>query len=259
MRATCRRFGFAIPPALICLFIGGNALFGTTIVGFRTANSITVGADSREIDGQEVLPDPVCKIYQSGRSQRFWVSAQLWKDLDSGFSVESIVNRAAHKTAALADWVAAFDLQIVPELQRTIRIMKSEDGQNFRDRYAGQHILEIVFFGFEHRVPVVFYRDYRTNARGHLLEPEKLHCPGSKCDDSVEHFCLGECAQATAYKKTEQMRSRTLAETIRDEIRAEIRADWTVGPPIDVLKIDQTGARWIGRERDSQCPPIKSR
>jgi hypothetical protein len=254
----------AAPVALVYLLISGlsisgRALFGTTIAGFRTTSSIIIGADSREIDGQEVLPDPVCKIYQSGRSQRFWVSAQLWEDLDSGFSVEAVVNRAAHKTASLSDWVGAFDRQIVSELQRTIRIVRSEDPEAFGDRYAGRHILEIVFFGFEQGVPVVFYRDYRTDARGRLQEPEKLHCPGPKCKDSVEHFCLGECAHATAYKKSEQMRSRTLAETIRDEIRAEIKTDWTVGPPIDVLRIDRTGAHWIEREPESRCPPIKNR
>ena len=245
--------------ALIYLFISSRVLLGTTIVGFRTAGSITIGADSREIDGQDVVPDPVCKIYESGKSRRFWASAQLWKDLDSGFSVESIVSRAAHNTASLHDWTAAFDLHIVPELRRTIRIMKSEDPQTFRERYAGQHMLEVVFFGLEKGVPVVFYRDYRTDASGHLLEPEKLHCPGPKCNDSVEHFCLGECAHATAYKKPEQMRSRTLAQTIRDEIRSEIKADWTVGPPIDVLRIDRTGAHWIGREPDSRCSAIQTR
>jgi hypothetical protein len=259
VRVVGRPFGFTWLAMLTCLFTGARALPGTTIVGFRTADAITIGADGREIAGREVLPDPVCKIYQSGKSGRFWASAQLWKDPETGFSVEKVVNGAGSKAASLSAWVAAFDSRIVPELERTIRIAKKEDAQAFRETYAGRHVLEIVFFGLEQSVPVIFYRDYRTDAKGRLLDPAIFVCPGAKCNDPVEHFCLGECAQANAYKKAKQMRFRSLTQTIREEISAEIRTDWTVGPPIDVLRIDKTGARWIGRKPDSRCPPIKHR
>jgi hypothetical protein len=245
---------------LSCLFAARGALLGTTIVGFRTTRSITIGADSRENDGEHVLPDPVCKIFQSGGSKKFWVSAQLWKESLSGFSVESTVNRAASKAASLRQWVTAFDRLIVPELQRTIRILRTEDPETFRSTIAGQHILEIVFFGFEHNVPVIFYRDYRADSKGHLMDPDQIHCPGPRCNDSIEHFCLGQCADAErADTKFQRIRPRSLAQAVRDEIGAEIRADWTVGPPIDVLRIDRTGARWIGLEPESRCPPIRNR
>jgi hypothetical protein len=238
------------------LTIARCALLGTTVVGFRTAQSIVIGADSRENDGKDILPDPVCKILQPGKAKMFWVSAQLWKEPISGFSVEAIVNRAARQAVNVDQWVAAFDSRIGPELRRTIAVLKSEDPRTFH-RYAGQHILEIVFLGFEHNVPIVFYRDYRTDAQGWLMEPDRLHCPGPKCRDPIEHFCLGECAHANAYRNARLMSSQPLAETVRDEILAEVKADWTVGPPIDVLRIDRTGARWIGRSPDSRCPPIR--
>jgi hypothetical protein len=259
MCVTGRQLGLVWLAVLACLCTGDRALLATTIVGFRTTDAIVIGADSRENDGQQVLPDPVCKIYQSGKSGRFWASAQLWKDPESGFSVETVVNRAASKAASLSDWVAAFDSGIVPELRRTIRIVRAEDPLAFRDTYLKRHVIEIVFFGFERGLPVIFYRDYRTDAGGNLMDPDTVHCPGPKCKDAIEHFCLGQCANANAYRSAKQMRSRTLAETIRDEIGAEIKADWTVGPPIDVLRIDSSGARWIRRQPDSRCPPVSNR
>jgi hypothetical protein len=259
VRAASGGFGPAILWVAACSAIGGP-LLGTTVVGFRTNRSITIGADSRENDGQSVLPEPVCKIYQSGNSRRFWVSAQLWKEPLSGFSVPSTVKRAASKAASLGEWVAAFDLRIVPELRRTLQVLRSQDPQTFRATYAGEHMLEIVFFAFEHNVPVVFYRDYRTDAQGNLMEPAKVHCPGPKCNDAIEHFCLGACGAANkTYGKSTATRPPNFAQAIRREIGAAAKTDWTVGPPIDVLRIDRTGARWIGQEPDSRCPPIKRR
>jgi len=243
---------------LTCLLNVTVSAFGSSVIAFRTISSIIIGSDSRQNDGKNVLPDAFCKVLQSGGVSRFWSSTQVWKEPLSGFSVEASVNRAATNATSMNEWVAAFDSGIMAELRRTIRMVKTKDITKYLNAYAGKHVLEIIFVGFEDKVPVLFFRDYQTDANGNLMPPNKVGCPGERCMDATTmRFCLGACTEADEVSRRSQpLRPNGLVDAIRNEINAEIKTDWTVGPPIDVLQIDQRGSRWVDAEPQSKCKPI---
>ena len=241
-----------------CLLAVSRNASVTTVIAIRTVSSITIGSDSRENDGNRALPKPFCKILQSGEARRFWASAQIFKEPLSGFDVEVSVNRASARASSMSQWVMAFDGQIVAELRRTVRIVKIRNPARFRNTYAGKYVFEIVFGGFENGVPILFYRDYRADAQGNLMEPTKVDCPGETCKGQAMRFCLGECAEADEVSRRDAPLSPSgIVPGIRRQISGEIEANWTVGPPIDVLEIDRAGVRWVDKEPLSKCQPIK--
>ena len=64
-------------------------------------------------------------------------------------------------------------------------------------------------------------------------------------------FCLGVCAQANEVSdRSQPLRTNGFVEAIRSQINAEAEVDWTVEPPIDVLQLDSSGPRWIGRSHN---------
>jgi hypothetical protein len=237
-----------------CLLVMLSPAFATTIIGFRTVNGIVVGSDSREIDGIRILPTLACKI-QSIDGRRFWASSGVYKESVSMFDVEAFVTSLAGNLS-IREWVAIFEKRIPGELRRVLDSVKTSNPRSYRNDYLGQHVLEIVFFGWEDGAPTLVYRDYSTNAGGKLLEPTKGDCPGPKCIGPLQ-FCLGGCSEFKRMKEREKDWERGgLIPAVRRFINAEINANWQVGPPIDILQIDKSGPRWIGQDPQSKCPPI---
>jgi hypothetical protein len=122
-------------------------------------------------------------------------------------------------------------------------------------------MLEIIVGGNDHGVLTVGAYNVELKRR----EPFELSatsgtCPGEWCADGRVFFSASVDADKPAIrlmsmKPRPAWLQRGDAVAARRLIELQIAATpQSVGPPIDVLEITSSGARWVGRETASQCP-----
>lgn len=81
------------------------------------------------------------------------------------------------------------------------------------------------------------------------IYPENL---SSRLRDSRQITMIGEFAAINAYVKGPGSNTRlTEIEVAKNAVSTAISSTQTVGPPIDILRIDRQGASWI--EVKSEC------
>jgi hypothetical protein len=249
-----------LAPLVAAVLLSGsssNSACATTIVVARTASEIVIGADSKVTDayGNDVNRR-ACKILQVGNL--FIAFEGLEIDRETGFSVPEIATMAlqlkpsasaAEKTSILMGFLVSRLFDELPQL-------KKRAPETFKKKIeGGQFFLRIIVGGFERGRPLIFVRNFRAIQ----LSPQQIgvsvipdDCLDDCRGDVVTRF-LGETEAIDGLpEETAGFWQRGLIEGVRHLIETEIAArSEYVGPPIDLLRIDKNGARWI--QRKPQC------
>lgn len=231
----------------------------TTIVVARSVNEIVIGADSKVTDtyGNE-LRSQVCKIQQVGNL--FIAFEGLLRNKATGFSVPDIAVRALQlkPDASAAEKVGILTGLLTSELFTELPRIRSNSADEFHTKLEGQTFLRVVIAGFEGNRPVVFVRQFRTTfiARGIGVTVIPDDCV-DYCQGEVVTRFLGETEAIEGLPEdTPGFWKDGLAVGVRRLIETEIAArSEYVGPPIDLLRIDASGAKWI--QKKPGCPELK--
>lgn len=232
----------------------------TTIVVARSANEIVIGADSKVTDtyGNE-LNSQVCKIQQVGNL--FVAFEGLLRDKATGFSVPDITVRALQlkPDATASEKVNILTGFLTAALFVELPHVRNNSADEFHTKLEGQTFLRVVVAGFERNRPVVFVRQFRTTfiARGIGVTVIPDDCLAD-CEGEVVTRFLGETDAIDGLPEdTPDFWKGGLAAGVRRLIETEIAArSEYVGPPIDLLRIDANGAKWIHKKQ--ACPELKS-
>ncbi len=257
MKRTIKKGMLASIAMFIASFCGvANA---TTIVVARSANEIVIGADSKVTDtyGNE-LGSQVCKIQQVGNL--FVAFEGLLRDKATGFSVPDITVRALQlkPDASAAEKVQILTGFLTSELFAELPRVRANSADEFHTKLEGQTFLRVVVAGFEGNRPVVFVRQFRTTfiARGIGVTVIPDDCLADCKGDVVTRF-LGETEAIEGLPEdTPGFWQEGLTVGVRRLIETEIQArSEYVGPPIDMLRIDANGAKWI--QKKPGCPELK--
>lgn len=250
------------PLLAIALILTGHAA-ATTIVAVKTQNEIVIGADSKVTDTYgNAFSNQACKIIQAGNL--FFAYEGLARDKQTGFDIAQIAARAlqlkpnapiSEKVSILTGFVAS---QLFDELPR----LKQHDPGTYREKVeGGQTFLKILIAGFEGNTPLLFVRQFRA-------VPINRQTIGVSI---VPDDCLKDCAQGIVVKslgetaaidglpeETPGFWEGGIVEGVRRLIETEIAArSEYVGPPIDILRIDKTGAHWI--QKKASCVNTSNR
>jgi hypothetical protein len=236
-----------------------NFFSGTTIVAIRTPSEVIVGADSKMVAIGDNLSDAgqTCKIIQV--DNLFFAHARLFRDTLGTFSVSETVFQARRKGGTILETANNFEELIVPSLIKILEQIKHEHPVYFHQHYENGSAVDIIFFGMEKDVPVLYLRYFvaSSSANGSIsIEVKQLNCPGD-CPTGITYAFLGEQSALNKFLDENPHYSKngwipTINKLI--EIEAKDKPDF-VSLPVDILHLDKNSAEWI--QKKSQCLEIK--
>lgn len=247
----------------LCLW-GAEPAQATTIVVARSANEIVIGADSKVTN---TLGDAVnrraCKIFQLGN---FFIALEgLEIDRKTGFSVREISTAALQlrPAASAAEKISILMGYLVSGLLVELPYLKNHEPEAyFRKIEGGQLFLRVVVAGFENGRPLVFVRSFRAlqynpGQIGVAVIPDDCL---ENCQGAVVTRYLGESDAIEGLpEETPNFWRAGLSAGVRTLIETEIAArSEYVGPPIDIVKINQNGAQWIQKKPECNDVPSKA-
>jgi hypothetical protein len=246
---------------LILLFTGQAA--ATTIVAVKTPNEIVIGADSKVTDTfGKAFANQACKIVQAGNL--FFAYEGLARDRRTDFDIVKIAGQSLQlkPDASVSERVSILTGFVTSRLFAELSSLKQHDPATYREKIeGGQTFLKILVAGFEGSRPLLFVRQFRAVALsretiGVIVVPDDCL---ADCADAIVVRSFGETAAIEGLpEETPDFWTNGIAEGVRRLIETEIAArSEYVGPPVDILRIDKTGARWI--QKKPACTDIDNR
>ena len=247
---------------LVLCFWGAAPAQATTIVVARSANELVIGADSKVTD---TLGDPVnrraCKIFQL--DNLFIAMEGLEIDRKTGFSVREISTAALQlrPAAPAAEKISILMGYLVSGLLVELPYLKNHEPEAyFRKIEGGQLFLRVIVAGFENGRPLVFVRSFRAlqynpGQIGVAVIPDDCL---ENCQGTVVTRYLGESDAIEGLpEETPNFWRAGLSAGVRTLIETEIAArSEYVGPPIDIVRINQNGPQWI--QKKPECNDVPS-
>ncbi len=254
-------------PIILCCIISlvsfqKMAMANTSAVAHCSSTEIIIAADSKQTyrffeNGIERTgTKTICKIIQIG--DVFIVSAGLVQDNKVGYNSITLAMEACHNTHTLSEKVGAFEEFMKAKLPIALNRVRKENLDLFKHRFeTGDRVAAEFFFAAVEKgqlklISVDFMVAPINNDTINIIS-ERHECPGCGSDT----IYIGEKAAIRRFldeKKT--FASSSTVNVLRNLIELEIAdKSETVGPPIDVLRIDKGGAKWI--QKKSSCPEIQ--
>ena len=253
-----------IPPLLIRVFVFlqflgipalGNA---TTIVAVKTPSDIYLGADSRVIgvrpDGT-VYFDVKCKIGQVGKL--FFAGAGPYEYDPMGLNIRSLLIEAQRPGATVVQTIDRFDTLYADALTRTSTTAREKSPTVYQQYFLNGHVY-IYFVAFENETPRFFARTFTIKSSDDAVkvDTEQHDCPPGCPDTEPTIYGIGYADVMRQLSSTELQR-RPPVQVITELIEASIREDpdHKSGGPIDILHLNNDGARWV--QKKQECREIQ--
>jgi hypothetical protein len=223
----------------------------TTILVFRTPDQLILVADSKPTFRGEPGPNAVCKITPARSG--FLAIAGLEHDTLRGFDSRAAAAKALESSGSFLFRVAGAEVLAQRASEVEMARLKVEDPDAYRFSVKnGGSIFDLVIASVEGGIPLLAIRRFHINeASGSVETAVAIDCPGN-CPGG-RYFGYLEPAGGEAEKfLTMNSTPRLNVDVLRDLVLKQIIATPNeVGPPIEILNLDHTGARWI--ENDLGC------
>ena len=253
-----RKLQFSFLFFLISQIVPIRPAFATTIVVLKTQSEIVAGADSMGvfITGDKRISNSFCKIYQV---QDFFIASAGFYDTRAGqrLNIRELVTRVARKSDSLTVAMNRSRNAIASALSEAVSDAREDDG--LYNILVNGNVMTF-FFGFEDGKPAAYAHRFSVMA-------QRDHSKGSLIDGAHDG-CGPQCVPADGNPYLMQTRSQAMDDfrsknlgLLRDDpvafVRSMILSDIAAnkersGPPVDILRIDKNGARWV--EKKPNCP-----
>jgi hypothetical protein len=233
---------------------------GSSVVLIRVPGKLVIAADSKEVFNEDVRhPITKCKIIEVvGQGDgTFFAYALLSEEKTTRFNVRNLAEEAVKRSRNLADTARRFDELAAPGLKKIIEKVRPLHERFFQEHYAGGSILEVAFAAVKDGKIDTFCLRYDLSLDWKLTL-NSVHWPPDFRERSIILFGENEFNQQYARETVQFIEELDLPTAARKLVQIAIDhdPDW-VGPPIDVLLIDNSGPQWIGRDPNSKCQDMK--
>lgn len=238
--------------------LSGVGLAQTTIVAVRNSAEVVLAADSKGTtpDNKTRAGAVVCKIYSCAN---FFVGIAGVREAAINqfrFSFPPLLTEACRKGRTPQDKVAALERLLVPRLTRLLQEAKRRDITSYYQLTQTRAVLSVVMVGYEGKVPFIISRSFLAPASARapvVVQVTGINQLGPLSRGPIEYSFGGHYEQINELVKTRtDLWGAGLVEASKFLVRYMIasRPD-VVGPPIDILRIGPSGAKWI--QRKPQC------
>lgn len=251
--------GLAVISLLVPQYLGATA-----IALIRTPDEIVAAADSKQtVD--VLLPGfvssrDVCKIHKI--NDRFYFAVAGYRgvvnyltgkaaDASQGgiYTVEHAVLRSYKADLSIRENVDGFERSIAAFLLKSLGERQRQSPEYFKRNFSILSISDVVFFGIEEEVLVVYQLLFRAQAEPQVtITPTRWTCPGDCQDLTRVPVFLGETdAMQTKYRREMRFNKddglpKKAAALVDAAMAANPKA---VGGPIDILRITREKSSWI--------------
>jgi hypothetical protein len=244
---------------LILLIVPTRPSFATTIAIVKTPSEIIAGAESMGVylAGHKRISHSFCKIHQI---HDFFIASAGFFDTRTGqrLNIKEVVTGVAWKGDPLAVTVNRSSSAIASALSQALAEAREDDGL-YNLLVRGRIVT--VFFGFEDKKPSTYAHSFsvvKQRARSKdapLIEVARDDC-GPRCATEADNPYLmhtpSQAMEEFRLKNRGLLRDHPV-EFVRSIIFSDIAANkHRSGPPVDILRIDRNGPKWI--EKKPNCP-----
>jgi hypothetical protein len=186
-------------------------------------------------------PQTVCKIAASPHAAVTMVG--LIADANTGLDLRTMARTVLDAADGLKAQLAAFASAAAEMLQQELDVERSLTPGIYSQR-LGKPLAEVIFAGFEQGRAVAHFQRYSTSANGQVEQ----HPPRQATTDRAPRMFVF-CDAADEYmRNTPELRRLDSTKLVRILLRYEIEVQpkgaRTVGPPVAILALRQSGPRW---------------
>jgi len=247
--------------ASVLLALTGGDVGATSIVCIRSPEAVVIAADSMltvRSGDKERAAATECKIRQSGTN--FFALSGLYKDPARGFDVIDSIRDALRDRHSLREGADAIAAKIANDLLVELARLKTESPEDYTFiKRRGRDLTSILLTGFEQGMAEAILLKFKpvvSEAGEMTLETERTACPGDCNPRNTQAFYLTDMKGINDYlgrgnKIDWQAPDKAAKLLVGLTIDAHTPG---VAPPIDVLRIDANGPRWIAHK--PECPEI---
>jgi len=253
-----RKLQFSLFFLLILQIAPFRPAAATTIAVLKTQSEIVAGADSMGvyITGERRISNSFCKIHQV---HDFFIASAGLYDTRAGqrLNIKELVTRVARKNDSFTVAANRSSGAIADALSRAVSDAREDDGL-YNILVHGNVVT--YFFGFEEGKPAAYAHRFSV-----VTPPE--HSKAARIDGAHDG-CGPRCLPADGHPYLMHTRSQAMDDfrfnnrglfendpvaVVRSMILADIAANKDrSGPPVDILRIDKNGPKWI--DKKPNCP-----
>ena len=246
------------PFFLILQIVPIRPSFATTIVVLKTPSEIVAGADSMGvyITGTRRISHRFCKIHQT---HDFFIASAGFYDTRAGqgLNIKELVTRVARKSDPLTVAMNRSSSAIASALSQAISDAREDKGLY---NVLGSGSLITFFFGYEDGKPATYAQRFsivtqREHSKAPVIHGAHDGCGPQCVPPDGNPYLMHTQSQAMhdfRSKNRGLLRADPLA-FVRSMILSDIATNkHRSGPPVDILRIDQNGPKWI--DKKPNCP-----
>jgi hypothetical protein len=231
-----------------------SACLPTTIVAIRTPETLAIAADTAGTfkgGGKPNNERPVSKIFQNGST--LFAVAGLSKDSSRGYDPAKIIDDCLKNSQSVKSAVTNVERILSKALSEMLSRLQIDEPTLFRDATEGDTAgTTILLAAFENGQPVaigVRFVGKLDGAGKIIIVITRFACPGD-CPDGEYTFFLGQRKAIERYvAKHGKDFAMSPEEGARFMVQLEIDAKTPgVGPPIDIVRLNKNGIRWISEQ-----------
>ena len=246
MRVRClvRR---ALTAVLLAGLLGATPT-ATTIAILRTSNELVIAADSLMTlyDGR---PQQACKIRRHG--DVVFATAGLVVSSEGVLDLPQVISNVLRRPVTWTEHVQTIEDRLQEPLLRTLRRLRREMPDEFRQRILQGFVLHVTLAAFRDGHPVLEMLEFfaETNGGDELrIRVQRKSCP-DQCPRDIDVFAVGETEAMMRELRDLRQFPPDLAAFGRDLVMRQIRSTpMFVGPPVDVIRIAADGVHWVNRK-----------
>lgn len=234
---------------------------GTSIVAIWTPGEVVVGADSKQITfdvrTKTQTIQSVCKIIRLN-NLFYAYSGGVTEHSQTGFNIQRIAEEAFRPNLNILAKAQRFESMVEDPLIRALEVVRKDDPAYFEKERLKGEVVQMLIVGLENGKPVLSVRGFKIvslPSASVQLQTSRRDCPSVECSGEGTYILMGHHEAIDRMLRARPFNtiwSHGLISAVSFLVSIEIfeKSD-VVGSPIDILRIDKDGARWI--QGKSEC------
>jgi hypothetical protein len=234
---------------LMLFVVVATESFATQLVLVIENNRVVLAADSliQDDSGSNHYND--CKIHQSGTDDYFWAVTGIGHDRKAKF-YPAILIAKRRKDIHGAESLNAVGTSFVPYLQKSLDLIKKEAPERYADNVKYKWMESLYVIDAFNNVREGYVIDFNIDEKGRVVATPAITCDAK----------LGRCTKVSSISA---LKGHRLAASPTDSTEQNVQRIMNaammvrptqVGPPISILTIEPTGARWLDK---GKCGDIR--
>ena len=237
---------------LSLVFISPQPVLATIVIGRRTANEVVVGADSIEVESTGAVSS-VCKIGQAaklffatfGHSSFSPKARHSWKE----FIIQNVTPSATFEKNVNSLQSRAFE---------PVRMMnewfREAHPKYHREEILNKFLTGVLLFAWENNRSRLYALEFKVVG---TTTSSTVQANLIRNDDTQATFAVGWKHDIRHLLHDRQFWARDAADAVKEMIELQIKSapPTKIAKPIDILRVDKSGARWV--QRKPECPDVR--